>query len=205
MFLGSMNKFTKLNKKSQDYRSTQLDVVWEFFTHFGVTANHLTFLRFWVGPLYVILFPTRPMTMFLVLLVAMLVDLLDGGLARYQNKAGDRGKFWDVLVDHTNYVLPIFALLFFPIVSPINIAYHLLILPIVFLLATIKESEFTKTDWIIHPHYSIVYLKPAVNTAVGFWVAGWLNYVDQTIFFVNILMTLMACYYAIVLAKRWKK
>jgi len=200
-----MHFIDKIIKKNKSQRTVQLTPVLRFLTKLKITANIITFFRSFIGPLFVVFFPIYPKTFFIILIAAYLLDLIDGSLARFQKVAGDRGKFWDVFVDHTNYVFPVFTLLWFTEFDPRLISYHLLIVPIVYLLATIFKSERTKTDWIIHPYYSIVYFKPIMTAMIGFFAFNLFNFVNQTLFVFNVLMTVYTLFYIVRLKKRWAK
>ncbi|MBI4121715.1 MAG: CDP-alcohol phosphatidyltransferase family protein [Parcubacteria group bacterium] len=199
-----MSWFEGINKKGQEWRAIWLKPIYQLLTALNVNSNHLTFLRFLAGPVFFFYFPVYPRKMTLLLIVAGLLDLVDGGLARYQKRESDRGKFWDVLVDHLTYVFAILALLSTQAFAATILGYQLLIAPVCYLLATIKESEGEKTDWIIHPFYSIVYFKPLVIAALLAYVIWGVDTMTITILLVNVWMTVHAVFDAITLAKRWK-
>ena len=189
--------------KSKVYRAKIFLPFLKFADNIGLTANKITFIRFWAGPIYVLLFPYKPLWAIMLIILANIADWFDGALARYQKMESDRGKFWDVLVDHINYVLPVFALLLVPGIDPIQIGYNLLIVPILYLLAILKESEHTKTDWIIHPYYTIIYFKPFAAIVLILFVLGYLSQPDEVFMGINIIMTIYAFYFAWILVKRW--
>lgn len=193
-----------LNTKSQVWRAYWLKPLYKVLTAIGVTPNALTFVRFLAGPAFFFYFPVYPRKMTLVLLIASAMDWLDGGLARYQGRQSDRGKFWDVLVDYLNYAFAILALLSTQAFDTVSLAYQLLIAPVCYLLAILKESEGKKTDWIIHPYYSIVYFKPLALAALLLYVIWGINTINITLFFLNAVMTIQAFYYVTALAKRWR-
>lgn len=198
-------KIDKLNKEGQELRAVTLAPVFKLLTKLRLQANDITLLRMVSLPIYLYYLADKPQVAVTALLIGTFLDWFDGGLARYQNKASDRGKFWDVLADHTIYVVGIFGLFFLETVSPIVLAYQLVIVPILYLLATIAASEKMKTDWIIHPYYRIVYLKPFGLLAIilyGYWG---IDFLEETIFLGNIVMSALTLYYGWVLQNRWKK
>lgn len=192
-------------KWSVGFRAKLFRPVLVLLTKLRIKPNHLSFFRILGGLLFIYYFPTQPELAVIILLIFTLLDMVDGALARYQKNASDRGKFWDVLVDHLNYVLPLFGVVLAGIFSDVQIAYQLMIAPIVYLLATIVESEKTKTDWIIHPYYKIIYFKPFGLIAITLFAFTTINIVNETIFVLNIAMTLWTVYYIFVLNKRWSK
>lgn len=207
MSLGNyMMNIDQLVKGSQKIRDKSLLPLWKFLTFLRVTPNAITFARFLIGGVsFYFLYPLYPkLALSLVILSAML-DFLDGGLARYQKIASDRGKFWDVLVDHFNYVFPIYTFLVFESFSTAILSYQLLITPIVFLLATIADSEERKTDWIIHPYYKTIYFKIFGLLALVLYVYFSIDSVDIILLALNIAMTIWSLYYVWVLLKRWEQ
>jgi len=201
-----MSIIERVNLWGQKQRAIFLKPLFAFLTRLHLSPLHLTFTRGLAGPAFIFLYPYYPQTAIIVLLgVQVVFDALDGGLARYQNNHSDRGKFWDILFDHSNYVFAAFTLLIVGGFSQVIIGYHLLIVPIVYLLSTIKESEKKRTDWLIHPYYSIIYFKPFGVLALILMTFGIVNWVNETLLVLNILMTLWSVYYMVVLSKRWKK
>lgn len=184
-------------------RAKVLKPLFSVLTSVGIRPNHLTFFRLLSVPVFWVYFPTRPDIAVSVLLLGTLIDWFDGGLARYQNNASDRGKFWDVLVDHLLYVGSIFGLLLVPEFPVIQVGYQLLIGPVLFLLATIVASEKTPTDWIIHPYYRTIYFKPFGLLAFGLYAYFNLDLIKETLIVMNIAMSLATMYYAVVLTRRW--
>lgn len=199
-----MKWIDRLNEAGQVWRHRWFKPLYKVLTAVGVTPNQLTGLRFLAGPAFWLYFPVYPRKMTLVLLIAGALDFIDGGLARYQGVDSDRGKFWDVLVDHLNYVFAILALISTQAFSAGLLSYHLLIAPVFFLLATIKESEGKKTDWLIHPYYSAVYYKPLAICSLLVYVTWGINTIHETALILNIAMTMQSLYYVVVLLNRWK-
>ena len=198
-----MHYIDRLNKASQRWRSQYLGWLFDALATIRLTPNRITFLRFLSAPAFILLFPTYPRKMTLVLVIACLFDWIDGGLARHLKIESDRGKFWDVLVDHIVYVAALFTVMRTGAVSVDAFAYQIMIAPIVFLLATIKESENRKTDWIIHPYYRVVYFKTFALLCLLLYVGWGINYLDVGILLLNVFMTLCAIYHAFVLSRRW--
>lgn len=199
-----MKALTKFNSWGQKKREKVFAPLFDLLGKLKITPNMITAFRALAGPAFVFLFIPYPRLAVLLIIVAALLDWFDGGLARHIGKFSDRGKFWDVLVDHTNAVFPVFTLLLVGTFNAPIIGYFLLIGPILYLLATIKESEKSKTDWLIHPYYTIVYFKPIGLLAFIVLVFFGIDWMDETILGLNIAMTLWALYYVGVLVKRWK-
>lgn len=196
-----INNFMKWSQKA---RAKSLKPLFGAMTTLHIRPNHITFFRALAGPLFVLLFVDYAQAAVWVIVIASILDWFDGGLARYQKRFSDRGKFWDVLIDHLNYVFPVFALMLIDIFNPLLIGYHLLIVPVLYLLAVLKESEGKKTDWIIRPYYTIIYFKPVALLAIILFAFFAINWVNQILLGLNIAMTVWALYYTLILARRWR-
>ena len=188
---------------SQRFRAKLFHPILVLLTKMRIRPNHISFFRLLGGILFIYFFPIQPQLAVIIIIIFGVLDIFDGALARYQKRASDRGKFWDVLVDHMNYVLPLFALILVETFSVVQVAYQLMIVPIVFLLATIVESEHSKTDWIIRPYYKTIYFKIFGMIAIFLYAFSSINVVNETLLGLNIAMTLWTVYYVFVLHRRW--
>lgn len=199
-----MSFINDLNKRGQQARAKWFEAFLKLLTRLKISANHITFFRGIVGPIFFFIYPIYPVFITWAMILAISLDWIDGALARFQNKDSDTGKFWDVLVDHTNYVFVVLTFMRFEQFDNIILGYHLLIVPILYLVATIKESEKVKTDWIIHPYYTIVYFKPFAAASLILYTFWQIDTINVMVFSLNIAMTLWTLYYVAVLIKRYK-
>lgn len=76
-----------------------------FFMNLGFTANTLTLFRFFVGTIGSVLFvfPDYLVVAFAISLIAVILDYVDGNIARISRKTTFYGKFLDSFVD--NFIL----------------------------------------------------------------------------------------------------
>lgn len=193
----------ELNKKGQELRAKALNPLFSLLTKWRIRAGHITFARLLGLVLFFFWWNKSSQLAVIALLVAIFLDWFDGGLARYQKRSSDRGKFWDVLVDHVLYVGSIWILIYWGTVSAVTASYQLFITPILFLLATVAASEEMKTDWIIHPYYRIVYLKPFPILALILITFFQVDIFPELLLILNIVMSVLTLYYTQVLIDRW--
>ena len=192
-------------KWSQGFRAKIFASLFALLTKLSIKPNHITFFRFLLIPLFLHYLTVNPQLGVGLIILASALDWFDGGLARYQKSGSDRGKFWDVLVDHLIYVAALFGLILIGEFSVIHISYQLMIAPVLYLLAIIAASEKAKTDWIINPYYRIIYFKPVGLLAVILWAFTPIDVIDPAIAILNLVMTAVAAYYVGVLSQRWGK
>lgn len=198
----------KMNYKCQEIRAQLFNPILRFLTKCKITANGVTNFRLALGVLAIILavyFYYYGESVFILLVVGIL-DLLDGSLARFQNTASDRGKFLDVFVDYIAYVF-VLILISIIVLDYKLVLYNLFIVPICTLLAILRKQEFVSSDWIIKPYAKISYIKFMVLLAFYLhWYLGLnIRWVDVSLYFSNILATVLSIYYFIFVQLRWKK
>ena len=195
----------RLNVKLQDYRQVVFKPLLIIFHHLGLTADALTNVKLFFGVIFLFWFYYGDeFSASLFLLFVLLLDTFDGALARFQNKASDRGKFLDVLTDSIIYSFIILALFKFEI-NFFLLAYNIFIIAIVYLLGTIKKQEFNKSDWIIRPYARLSYLKAIAVIPFFLFVFFQKDFLSEAIIFNNILATILSVYYLIFIQIRWKK
>jgi phosphatidylglycerophosphate synthase len=203
-----INWVDKIILRSQNWRAIYFKKILIVLTNLKITANGLTNFRLLLGVFGIglYLFFYRYNWALNILLVAILLDLFDGPLARFQNKNSDRGKFLDIFTD---YILYCFVLVLIRVISGHSgyVYYNLFILPILFLLATIKKQEFANSDWIVKPAPRLSYLKDLVLAAFysHWYLDTSLVWIDKILLIINILATILCIYYFIYIQLRWRK
>src|SRR5437868_4135685 len=93
------------NIRWQETRARYFGPVLRFLVKYKITPSIVSNFRLILGviAMLVYLYFYRYMWAVHLLLIANILDVIDGALVRYQITAGDRGKFLDVLVDYILY------------------------------------------------------------------------------------------------------
>ncbi|MDD5290818.1 MAG: CDP-alcohol phosphatidyltransferase family protein [Patescibacteria group bacterium] len=194
-----------LNLKFRGYRGVIFKPLLIIFHHFGLTADMLTNIRLFFGVVFLFWFYYgNEFSASLFLLFVLLMDTFDGALARFQNKASDRGKFLDILTDSIIYSFTILALFKFRL-DFFLLAYNIFIIDTAYLLGTIKKQEFKKSEWIIRPYAQLSYLKAIVVVPFFLLIFFQKNFFPEAIILDNILATGLSIYYFIFIQIRWRK
>ncbi|MDD5032277.1 MAG: CDP-alcohol phosphatidyltransferase family protein [Patescibacteria group bacterium] len=194
-----------LSVKFQEYRGVIFRPVLVIFDRLGLSANTLTNARLLFGVFFLFWFYYgNELSATLFLLFILLLDTFDGALARFQNKASDRGKFLDVLIDFVIYSFIILALFKFEINSFL-LAYNIFFVATAYLLGVIKKQEFNKSDWIIRPSARLSYLKAIMVISFFLFIFFQKDFLFKAVIFSNILATVLSIYYLIFIQIRWKK
>ena len=131
---------------------------------------------------------------FLFLFLSLLIDIFDGPLARFQKKQSDKGKFIDIFGDFTVYLTVILSLIFLDFFNKNFLIYHLFIFPITVILSTIKNQEFTKTDWIIKPAPLIGHFNALVYLSLFLFVFFKINYFELILLIINTYFSFLSIY-----------
>lgn len=198
----------KIFESSYAWRTKYLQSLWRLLTRIGLTANDITFFRLvFIIPLYLLSVIWPNLFWFaIVYILFWLFDLLDGGLARYQKTASDRGKFLDVFVDVFVYSVTLLLLLFFSLGNSLIFAYQILIHASVYILAIVSKYEGAKTDWIILPKPDLTYLKFTAHAILLIAVLFNLEIINIGFMILNAYMSVLALYYfyKIYRKKIWK-
>ncbi|MFA4833504.1 MAG: CDP-alcohol phosphatidyltransferase family protein [Patescibacteria group bacterium] len=199
------NFVDNLNLKFQGYRGVIFRPILIIFHQLGLSANIITNIRLLLGVVFLFWFYYGDgFSAALFLLFILFLDTFDGALARFQNKASDRGKFLDILTDSIIYSFAILALFKFEINSFL-LAYNIFIIAVVYLLGTIKKQEFNKSEWIIRPYAQLSYLKAIAIVAFFLFIFFRKDFLYEAILISNILATCLSVYYFIFIQIRWKK
>jgi phosphatidylglycerophosphate synthase len=169
-----------------------------------ITANYITNLRLMLAILFFLIFNEYRTISLIIITFAILLDLLDGPIARYEHFSSDRGKFLDIVVDSISYLMIISTFVYFNI-NFILIALHIVSINYAYLFAIIKKNELKKSDWIIHPTANSTYLKLLPVSAFYIFHLFNIDYLELSLYIATSLCILAFTYYYITIQIRWRK
>ncbi|MEX0728976.1 MAG: CDP-alcohol phosphatidyltransferase family protein [Planctomycetaceae bacterium] len=159
--------------RNQEWRGEVLRPLLKLLTRARVSPDHVTVasllagLAFWPGWFY------EPALAFGLLLLHVLLDGLDGPLARFQNVASRKGSFTDTMADQ----LVVFATTLTMIVAGeahvISASIYLFAYTIVVAFAMIRNALEIPYSWLVRPRF-IIYAWLVVN---AYWLPGSLDWV----------------------------
>ncbi len=183
-------------------------IILKFLTKQRVTAILLINSRLILGVMAILIYQWfgRYTSSYNLLFIAMVLGFLAQALSLYQKTDNDHQVFLNVLVD---YILYTFLLLLVSVIASNykQVVYNLFIIPILYLLVTIKKFEFKPSNWLIKIDARVGIIKNLVVVAFfSHWYFGttvtWLNY---SLILVNVLATIVVVYCGIFIELRWKK
>lgn len=193
----------QLDIQLQKLRGLVLRPILQLFSAFGIIAMFLTNPRLVLGVMFLWLFLRNQKAATVLMIFTLFLDALDGALARFQNRASDRGKFLDTAVDYCVYAFILFVLPILNASIPL-VMYNLFIIPVAYLFGVIKKNEGRSSDWIIHPASRLSYLKAIVVIPFFLLVLLDSNWLNGALWFANILATTLGLYYFVSLQRRRK-
>lgn len=195
-------KIEKMNLLTQKVRGVILGPILRFLAKFKITANFISSVKIFLMLPYFYLIDKYFNLAIGILIFAMILDLFDGPIARYTNSHSDRGKFFDIFGDHVVYCGVILSLIYLNLVNGFLGAYQIFIVGILYLLAVIKRNESIKSDWIIRPYAQSSYYKIIFYFVFALAVFLKIDVLDSTLYYLNILMTVVSIYYYLVIVTR---
>lgn len=197
-----------INKYWQIGRVRYWIPILKFLTKYKVTSAQIVNSRLILGFVGLLLYLnfSRYSWAIHVLLIANILGILSGALAKYQNTVTDRSRFLEVFVDYILYAF-LLALVYVIASSSKVVGYNLFIIPVLYLLATIKKQEFLPSDWFIKVDSRVVYVKTVVVVAffAHWYVSFGLVWIDRALALSNVLATVLSVYYFLYIQLRWKK
>ncbi len=154
-----------------------------FLTKIGVKANHLSYLTLLIMVPFVYFLNKNPLISFLAGLSTLILDALDGCLARYQKTESERGALLDIGVDHFVLFTVVLSLIYAKTIDGFwGAAYavnYLLMISLVMAMRSLKLHVFP----VVRSKYYL-YLFWVIFIFTG------LNYLDILLVFFSIYMFL---------------
>ncbi len=171
----------------------------------GISANALSISKIFFATLYLLLIKDNlALAIFFLIIGGILIDLLDGPLARYTNKASDRGKFIDTFLDQLVYVLFVWGLMIINVGNPIILSYNMLIIGSLYIMMIVNKNEGLESDWIIIPIIRANYYKATLEISI---ILHMFFSMDESVFnkiilIVNVIATIHFIYHLIAFSKK---
>jgi|GEM_PF-2212220 phosphatidylglycerophosphate synthase len=152
----------------------------KIFALLGFKPEGLGYLGVGLMLLFIYFVRINPIISLCLLAGAMLLDLIDGNLARYLGTGSDRGKFIDVLIDNLNFTLFIVGLVWGNLLAGVVATVLVYFMLLAKILMIIRKNISRDSDWLIRPMAgalpnTIVYLSYLFFVFYCFWGV---NYFD---------------------------
>ncbi len=99
-------------ERLRDFRDRFWKPVCVFLTHLGVKPDHLSYLNLVMVFGFVYFLIDIPLISFFALLTSVILDSIDGSLARHQKVSSDKGSLLDIGMDHFVLMAVILTLIY---------------------------------------------------------------------------------------------
>jgi len=159
---------------SQNLRGEWLGPLLRLLGRNGITAGHITLLSLLCGLLFCPLFVGElyPLA-FLFLLLHVLLDGIDGPLARHLGRDGDRGSFTDTAADQLVVTATTITLVYTGVCGAWSGGWYLFLYTVVVAFAFVRNALAKPYSWLFRPRF-IVFLWLPVEV---YWWPGSLEFV----------------------------
>lgn len=164
-------------------RAVALRPLLDLLTRCRVGPNHLTLLSGLVGLLFCPLYLWSKPVAFGMIALHVLLDGLDGPLARHTNTACRRGSFTDSMSDQLVVVASTIVLMLTQTIDVLPGSVYIVAYTVVMLFAMVRNALSIPYSWLVRPRF-FVYGWLVVET---YYLPGTINYV---VWFFNSLLAL---------------
>jgi len=162
---------------SQRLRGRALRPLLSGFARIGLRPNHLTFLSLLAGLAFCPLFLWNRLAAFGFLLAHLLLDGLDGPLARHTGVASNQGSFTDTMSDQVVIAATAFFMVHAGYAAPLPAGLYVFFYTMVVVFAMVRNALNVPYSWLFRPRFLVygwfaveVYLWPGtLNTVL--WLA----------------------------------
>lgn len=175
-----------------------------FFAGLGFTPNFISNFRGVLGIVGLILFSSQyRWTGISLLAISLVLDSIDGGIARCKRTSSHRGTFIDKVVDYSIYSASVMSMVYLENVGGFAGAYHVAIVFAAVVMKIIADNEGRKSDWIIDPTPNLVWFMIVWYASLFFFMFTGANWMSDVLFWLNMALTLSAIQSYCIIQSRW--
>jgi phosphatidylglycerophosphate synthase len=191
-----LNYFSEKEKKSmrrfKEGRTKFFMPICRILMRLGITANAISYFLLFILIGFIYFVESNPILACVFLLAHVLLDALDGPLARLMKQDGNSGAFTDILCDHTGMAVVIITLIYVNLVSPFLAAIYIYLYTIMIIFVIVRNKMKIPAKLIFRTKYYMYIL-------YGIWAFFNVNYLDHGLIVFSILMlpTIITSYFAI--------
>jgi phosphatidylglycerophosphate synthase len=170
----------------------------KFFIRLHINDRHLTFTRFILALLFLPAWISGFYYAALSLLTLnIILDVIDGDLARVLNTDSDVRKFLDVTVDNIVVILYPLALMWQGLISGFLGGYYIFVMTMSWWLCAVRRSTFVKSNWIFRAQANrlLFILRFVLLTLLMFaYALLGIDIFSPAVLFISVCLTLTGIY-----------
>lgn len=159
---------------SQSLRGRWLAPMLSWMAGFGLRANHVTLLSLLAGLAFCpVLLKGHPVAAFSLLLLHVLLDGLDGPLARFSGNASNRGSFTDTMADQLVVTAAAITMMQAGHAGTWPSGLYIFLYTVVVAFAFVRSALEAPYSWLFRPRF-LVFTCYVIEL---FWLPGSLDWV----------------------------
>ena len=170
----------------QQLRARFLNPLLRLLTRIKITANHVTLFSLIIGLAFCSVWWQSPQWALLCLLLHVLLDGLDGPLARHQAKDSAKGSFTDSMADQLVVTASMIILMVDQYVSIIAAAIYIFTYAMVVAFAMVRNALEKPYSWVARPRF-VIYIWLALDLLI-LTPAGQPNTFEYVVWICNALL-----------------
>ncbi len=168
------HRLDALNRFGEAWRARYFAPLLRLLKRLHVSATQVTVFRVMLAAAYVGLIVRHPRLALALIIISILLDTLDGAVARFVHTDSDRGKFIDVLADQLTFVMLCLGLIRILPEMARPIATAMATIPLAYLMAMVATNERRASGWIIKLQARMTAYKAIfILVIAGFFWSWW--------------------------------
>jgi len=150
----------------------------------NISADLLSYASVFVLIGFVLFVKSLPLLAAFFVLLNVILDAMDGVLARHTKTASNAGAFTDILCDHVSMFIVIAALLYHKLITPINSLIYVFLYVVMIVFTVIRNKLGIGPKFVFRSKYYVFLL-------FGLWAFTQINLLDPFILVFNLVMLFM--------------
>ena len=180
-----LNYFSEKERRHEErfkyLRTRWLNPIARILVDVGVTANFISIIGFLMIFGFVYFIEINPMMAFIFLVLHVIIDGLDGPVARISKREGNKGAFLDIICDHTGIVVAIGGLIYFDLVNGVIGLAYIYLYTIMIIFTIIRNVMRISSRMVLRTKYFVYIL-------FGIYVFWEINYLDAAMVLFSLIM-----------------
>lgn len=187
--------YEQYKKASVSFRAKYFLPVLKLLSQWGITPNQITIFRLvFILPIAYYFVTENLAGVFIFYVIFWFLDLFDGALARYLNKASDKGRLLDTLVDNFMYGMLMVGMIHLEVAWLWLLAANIVLEYFVQLLGILYKQWGKPSDFIIKAQADLPYFKSVSHFGLFLYMLG-INYLDFIFYLLDLSLFASAGYY----------
>lgn len=196
----------RMGRSYKSLTDSVLRPVCVFLSNFGFTPNFISNFRCVLGIAGLVLYGAGfRWSGISMLIISLLLDSIDGGIARYTKTSSHRGTFIDKVADYSIYCASVIAMVYLEYVGGFAGSYHIAIVFAAVIMKIIVDNEGKKSDWVIDPTPNIVWFMIIWYASLFIFFFTAIDWMADAIFWLNVALTLTALQSYWTIHSRWSE